>query len=282
MARVKDPSSRFRRNRIQMMKANVQLMLMGMTLASLIGTGCKKAPPPPPPPVSKPVVEKAPEPPAKPGILSFTAGPITVTQGSPSTLRWEVSNATDISIDQGIGTLTAASGSRSVTPSVDTTYTLVAKGLGGTTSASVTVSVRPPDKPIATEPPPMTTKTPTRTFSETISQDLRDAFFDYDQYTLRDDSRSVLTQDSESLRAILGSFSAGNVILEGHCDERGSGEYNLALGDKRAQSALDFLKGLGVATDRLKTVSYGKDRPQCTDATEDCYQKNRRVHFSPQ
>ena len=271
----------FQEEWIQMMKANVQLMLMGMSLATLIGTGCKKPPPPPPPPAPKTVVEKVPEPPAKPAILSFTAGPSTVTQGSPSTLRWEITNATDISIDQGIGTLTAASGSRSVTPSVDTTYTLVAKGLGGTTSASVTVNVRAADKPIAPPPPP-STKTITRTFSESISQDLKDAYFDYDQFTMRDDSRSVLTQDSESLKSILGSFNAGNVILEGHCDERGSGEYNLALGDKRAQSALDFLKGLGVTTDRLKTVSYGKDRPQCTDASEDCYQKNRRVHFSPQ
>ena len=262
-----------------MLKANVKLLLMGMTVATLIGTGCKKPPPPPPPPAPKTVTEKAPEPPAKPVIESFTAGPSTVTQGSPSTLRWTVANATDISIDQGIGTLTAASGSRTVTPSVDTTYTLVAKGLGGTTSSSVTVNVRAADKPIAPPPAP---KTVSRTFSESVSQDLKDAYFDYDQFTIRDDSRTVLTSDSESLKSILSSFTAGNVILEGHCDERGSGEYNLALGDKRAQSALDFLKGLGVSTDRLKTVSYGKDRPQCTDASEDCYTKNRRVHFSPQ
>ena len=264
-----------------MMKANAKLMLLGMTLATLIGTACKKPPPPAPPPAPKTIVEKTPEPPAKPSVESFTAGPSTVTQGSPSSLRWSVSNATDISIDQGIGTLTSANGSRSVTPSVDTTYTLVAKGLGGTTSASVTVNVRPADKPIAIPPPPPT-KTVTRTFSESVTQDLKDAFFDYDQFTLRDDSRSVLTQDSDVLKSIISSFSGGNVILEGHCDERGSGEYNLALGDKRAQSALDFLRGLGVGTDRLKTVSYGKDRPQCTEATEDCYQKNRRVHFSPQ
>lgn len=263
-----------------MMKANVQIMLVGMALATLIGTGCKKPPPPPPPPAPKTVVEKAPEPPPKPTIDRFTAEPSTVTQGSPSTLRWGISNATDISIDQGIGTLTAANGSRTVTPSVDTTYTLVAKGLGGTTSASVTVSVRAADKPVV--PPPAAPKTPTRTFNESVSQDLKDSFFDYDQFTIRDDSRSVLTQDADTLKSILSSFGSGNVILEGHCDERGSGEYNLALGDKRAQSALDFLKGLGVGSDRLKTVSYGKDRPQCSDAAEDCYQKNRRVHFSPQ
>ena len=266
-----------------MMKANVQLSLLGMmTLATLIGTGCKKPPPPAPTPSApKTVADRTPEPPAKPAIDRFTAEPSTVTQGSPSTLRWSVSNATDISIDQGIGTLTAANGSRTVTPSVDTTYTLVAKGVGGTTSSSVTVNVRPADVPIVA-PRPEPTRTPTRTFNESVSQDLKDALFDYDQFTLRDDSRSVLTQDSDTLKSILSSFTSGNVILEGHCDERGSGEYNLALGDRRAQAALDFLKGLGVSTDRLKTVSYGKDRPQCTDPADDCYQKNRRVHFSPQ
>jgi peptidoglycan-associated lipoprotein len=263
----------------QMMKANIQMMLLGVSLATLIGTGCKKPPPPPPPPAPKAVVEKAPEAPPKPVIERFTAEPSTVTQGSPSTLRWTVASATDISIDEGIGTLTSSSGSRTVTPSVDTTYTLVAKGVGGTTSASVTVSVRPADRPIAPPPP---VKAPTRTFNESVGQDLKDAYFDYDQFSVRDDGRSVLTQDSDALKTIMSFYSSGNVILEGHCDERGSGEYNLALGDRRAQAALDFLKGLGVTTDRLKTVSYGKDRPQCTDATEDCYQKNRRVHFSPQ
>jgi len=263
-----------------MMKANVQMILLGVSLATLIGTGCKKKPAPPPPPPPKAVVEKAPEAPPKPVIERFTAEPSTVTQGSPSTLRWSVLNSTDLSIDQGIGTLTASDGSRTVTPSVDTTYTLVAKGVGGTTSASVTVSVRPADKPIAPPPPPP--KAPTRTFSESVSQDLKDGYFDFDQFTIREDARANLTSDSDGLKSILSFYSSGNVIIEGHCDERGSGEYNLALGDKRAQAALDFLKGLGVGTDRLKTVSYGKDRPQCTDSTEDCWQKNRRVHFSPQ
>lgn len=262
-----------------MMKANIQLMLLGVSLATLIGTGCKKKPAPAPPPPPPKVADRAPEPPAKPVIDRFTAEPSTVTQGSPSTLRWSVENATDISIDQGIGTLTSASGSRTVTPSVDTTYTLVAKGVGGTSSSSVTVSVRAADQPIA---PPPSPKAPTRTFNESVSQDLKDAFFDYDQFTIRDDARGTLTTDADALKTIVSFYSSGNVIIEGHCDERGSGEYNLALGDRRAQAALDFLKGLGVPTDRLKTVSYGKDRPQCTDATEDCYQKNRRVHFSPQ
>jgi peptidoglycan-associated lipoprotein len=68
--------------------------------------------------------------------------------------------------------------------------------------------------------------------------------------------------------------------VEGHCDERGSAEYNLGLGDRRASSVRDYLVQLGVPADRLHTISYGKERPQCTDADEACYQKNRRAHFS--
>jgi len=71
------------------------------------------------------------------------------------------------------------------------------------------------------------------------------------------------------------------VIVEGHCDERGSAEYNLALGDRRATAAKDFLVQLGVPADRLKTISYGKERPQCTEENEQCWQRNRRAHLSP-
>ena len=70
------------------------------------------------------------------------------------------------------------------------------------------------------------------------------------------------------------------MVLEGHCDERGSAEYNLGLGDRRATAVKEFLVGLGVAESRLRVISYGKDRPQCTDADEACYQRNRRVHLS--
>ena len=256
-------------------------MMLGAGMVTLIGTGCKPkpvAPPPPPPPKSE--APRVPDVPPKPLIAMFTAEPSTVIQGSPSTLRWRVDGASELSIDQGIGTLTSNNGSRTVTPSVDTTYTLLAKGVGGITSATVTVNVRPADRPIA--PPPPEIKPSTRTFNEAVTQDVRDAYYDYDKFDVRDDARSTLTRDADALKVILGFYNSGNVILEGHCDERGSGEYNLALGDRRAQSALEFLKGLGVVTDRMKTVSYGRDKPQCSEPTEECYQKNRRVHFSPQ
>ncbi len=83
-----------------------------------------------------------------------------------------------------------------------------------------------------------------------------------------------------ALKKIFNDFPNTSVIVEGHCDERGSAEYNLGLGDQRASSAKQFLVDLGVPADRLKTVSYGKERPQCSEATEDCYQRNRRAHFA--
>jgi peptidoglycan-associated lipoprotein len=109
---------------------------------------------------------------------------------------------------------------------------------------------------------------------------MRDVYFDYDQSELREDSRSVLTRNADSLKAALQEFPSATIVVEGHCDERGSAEYNLGLGDRRATVAKDFLVQLGVPADRLRVVSYGKERPQCTDSTEDCWQRNRRAHFS--
>jgi peptidoglycan-associated lipoprotein len=104
---------------------------------------------------------------------------------------------------------------------------------------------------------------------------LKDAYFDYDQSDLRDDARSALSGNAEWLKR----FPSIQVLIEGHCDERGTSAYNLALGDRRANAARDYLDSLGVAASRIRTVSYGKERPSCTDASEDCYQQNRRAHF---
>jgi peptidoglycan-associated lipoprotein len=109
-----------------------------------------------------------------------------------------------------------------------------------------------------------------------------DLYFDYDKYEVREDARSVLTRNADSLKQIFAKYPSANITVEGHCDERGSAEYNLGLGDRRSSSARDFLVQLGVPADKLKTISYGKERPQCTDTSEDCYQKNRRAHFTAQ
>ena len=108
-----------------------------------------------------------------------------------------------------------------------------------------------------------------------------DAYFDYDSSDIREDARSVLARNSDALKAILRDFPSNSIVVMGHCDERGSAEYNLGLGDRRATAAKEYLTQLGISPDRMKTISYGKERPQCADPSEACYQKNRRAHFEP-
>jgi peptidoglycan-associated lipoprotein len=239
-------------------------------------TGCKKKVPPPPPP---PPVTRAPEPPpsvAKPVINSFTAEPSSVETGQSSTLRWSISNATDMSIDHGIGAV-QSQGQRQVFPTASTTYTLTANGPGGSDSRSVSVTISSAPAP----PPPPPPTAPRLSSAEMLQQQAQDAYFDYDKSDIRPDAREALTHNAGLLKQIFAQDPNFTVVIEGHCDERGSAEYNLALGDRRATSAKDLLQQLGVAADRMKTISYGKERPQCTDANEACWQKNRRAHLSP-
>ncbi len=241
----------------------------------VFAAGCKKKVPPPAPP-PPPKTEAPKPPPEKPEITSFTAEPRSIERGQAATLRWSVSNATDINIDNGVGAV-QSSGSRQVYPSSGTTYTLVANGPGGSETRSVTVDVAAPAAP----PPPPPAKEPGRSATDILSSDVQDAYFDYDKSDIRPDARATLSKDAEVLKQLFNENPGFNVMVEGHADERGSAEYNLGLGDRRASSAKDFLVEQGVPADRLKTISYGKERPVCTDSTEDCWQRNRRVHFSP-
>jgi peptidoglycan-associated lipoprotein len=241
-------------------------------LLALFAAGCKKkvpAPPPPPPPPA----EKPAPPPAAPSITEFVAEPSSIERGQSSTLRWSVTDANNISIDNGIGTV-QATGNRRVFPSNSTTYTLTATGPGGTKTATATVNVTVPP------PPPPPPPAPKPSLEQMLSSTVSDAFFDYDKSDIREDARAALTKDADALKAIFNDFPDATITIEGHCDERGSAEYNLALGDRRATAAKDFLTQLGVPADKLKTISYGKERPQCTDHNEECWQKNRRAHFS--
>ena len=247
----------------------------------LVAAGCKKkapAPPPPPPPAPT-KAEAPPPPPPKPQaarVDSFTADPASIERGQSSTLRWSVANSTDISIDQNLGAV-AANGTRQVFPANTTTYTLTANSAGGsvTRSATVTVTAPPPPPPAAPKP-----KAPIISGAETLSREAQDAYFDYDKSDLRDDARQALTRDADLLKRIFAADPSFRVVIEGHCDERGSAEYNLGLGDRRASSAMEFLVQLGVPADRLRDVSYGKERPVCTETTEDCYQRNRHAHLA--
>ena len=107
------------------------------------------------------------------------------------------------------------------------------------------------------------------------SSPLKDIYFSFDQYDLELDARNTLKANAEWLKA----NPTARVEIEGHCDERGTNEYNLALGAKRAQAAKDYLVTLGIATERLSTISYGEEIPQCKEANENCWRQNRRARF---
>jgi peptidoglycan-associated lipoprotein len=243
-------------------------------LLLVVATGCKKkvsvAAPPAPPETPAAEVAK----PTPPTITEFTVQPGLVERGQSAELHWQVKDATQIEINQGIGRI-PLSGQRQIGPNDSTTYTLTARGPGGEATANATLSVTlppaPPAAPVEVKP----------TIGERLSKEVEDAFFDFDGSGLREDARTALTADAGALQSILSDFPAATVVIEGHCDERGSAEYNLGLGDSRASAAKDFLSQLGVSGDRLIAVSYGKARPQCTESNEACWQMNRRVHFVP-
>ena len=238
--------------------------------------GCKKkpvaaAPPPAPPP---PVDRTPPPAPKAPAVAQFSAEPSSIERGQAATLRWSVTDATTVGIEPGLGTV-QSTGSRQVFPSNTTTYRLTATGAGGNASASATVNVTVPPPPPAPPPPPKTNIT------QYFEQNVLDALFDYDSSDIREDARNTLTRNSDALKTVLRETPSLSIVVEGHCDERGSAEYNLGLGDRRATAAKEFLTQLGVPADRLRTISYGKERQICTEQSEACYQKNRRAHFAP-
>lgn len=255
-----------------MSKSRWSVVMMMVALA-VFATACKKKvkalPPPPPEAAVRPA---EPPLPSRPTILAFSVEPSTIQPGQSATLRWNVSGATSVSIDQGIGHVSPVD-TWKVTPRDSTTYTLTATNQGQNATATATVTVTG-----AAPPPPSTT--PTLSLDERISRQVQDIYFDYDQFTVRDDARGIMATNSVALKSIFKDYPSATVIIEGHCDERGSAEYNLGLGDKRASATRDYLVQLGVPADKLKSVSYGKERPVCNEADEACYAKNRRAHFA--
>lgn len=257
--------------------SKIQIVRVGAVLLALallfFAAGCTKKPPPPPPP--PPPVQEKPAPPPAAVINSFTVEPSSIEKGGSATLTWSVSNATDMNIDQGVGSV-QSEGSKQVFPTATTTYTLSVHGPGGSASKTATVTVTTPPPP--PEPPPAAPKDSAETI---INRDVKDIYFDYDKNDIRGDAQSVLQGDAQVLKTVFADYPNITVLIEGNCDERGSAEYNLALGDRRAQAAKDFLVQLGISAEKLKTISYGKEKPVCTDANEDCYQRNRHDHFAP-
>jgi|SRR5579871_1856814 len=150
--------------------------------------------------------------------------------------------------------------------------------------------------PARTTPPQQTARaTPRQTASQTprsrtpdaatkarideLLARIQDAYFDYDKHALRPDAMKALESDSKELRDILVQYPDYKLTIEGYADERGSAEYNMALGDARAKAAKDYLVGIGIPASQLLTVSYGKEHQVCDEHNETCWQKNRRIHI---
>jgi len=241
-------------------RTRTRALLISICTLALLVAGCAKkpvaAPPPPPPP---------PPAAAKP-TASISADRTAIQKGESVRLTWTTTDATNVSIAPEVGAVTAQ-GSTTVTPSDSTTYSITATGAGGTASGSVSVTV--------TVPPPPVVEAPKPTLDELFLKEVRDAYFDYDKADIRADAKEALAKTADFFR----NYPQLRVTIEGHCDERGSTEYNLALGDRRANAVKQYLVSLGIPADRLSTVSYGKEKPFCTASDEACYQQNRRGHF---
>jgi len=221
--------------------------------------GCKKQ-------VATQAPAQTPAPPAAQPTVTLNASPTTALAGDTITLSWSSTNATDLDIEPGVGKV-APDGKTPVQPDSSTTYTITATGPGGRASASARVTITP--AAVAEQPKAQPG------LNELFEQNVKDAYFDFNKADIREDARAALTRTAEFLR----SYPQVKVTIEGNCDERGSTEYNLGLGERRAQAAKNYLISLGIAAGRMETVSWGKEHPICFEHTEACWQQNRRAHF---
>jgi len=202
---------------------------------------------------------------------SLTADPLAIDVGQSVVLNWRTTDAGTVSIDS-IGPVNP-NGTQTVSPATSTNFHLTAKGDGGSVEASVRVTVRVPVPPTV----PADTTATADMGSETVFHDnVPDIFFDYDSADLRPDAQASAVKAASYLVA----HPDIRVVIGGYCDDRGSAEYNLALGENRANSAKTALVNAGVAPARIRVVSYGKEKQFCTDETESCWQQNRRAQFA--
>ena len=244
------------------------LAAAAVLLALLVsGAGCGKKVTAPTPPVAKETPPPPPSPPAPAPTISLNASPSAIESGQSTTLSWNSSNATTVTIDNGVGTVEASEAE----PSAPQYLQLSWPGPRAPAAAPLLKRESPSLlRRQATPPPP-----PAISDSEFFSHSIKDAFFDYDQYNIRDDARAALQADARALKERPGI----RVTIEGHCDERGSEKFNLALGDRRANAAKDFLVSQGIDGSRIDTISYGKERNVCEQHNEECWQLNRRAHL---
>jgi peptidoglycan-associated lipoprotein len=235
----------------------IRLVVSVLLLALAAVAGCKRNTP-------TPVAATAPA--AVAPTATISVSPNVVTAGNQAVLTWNTTNATSIAID-GIGTV-SPSGSKPVTPPASMSYRLWARGSGGSADATANVTVNAIRAAAA----------PANGMSaeEEFRSNVKDVFFDYDKYDIRTDAQSVISRDA----AYLARHSATKIVIGGYCDERGSDEYNLALGQNRAGMIKKDLINAGVDSNRIRVISYGKEKPFCTESTETCWQSNRRAGFA--
>ena len=235
----------------------------------LILVGCHSNRPPLGPVAEAPSAA-APAPPAPP-LCKLTAEPAAIDQGKSVTLSWSSQNATDVSIDPSLGKQ-LTEGSVTASPENSTTYVLTATGPSGSATCTARVTVSAASAPPA---PSVSEENVPGGAGAALANQIQDIFFDYDSADLRPDAQQTLTKDAALLKAHAGV----PIAIQGNCDQRGSEEYNLGLGQRRANAARDFLANLGVPASSMTAVSFGRDRLICPDTTEDCYRQNRRDHL---
>jgi peptidoglycan-associated lipoprotein len=243
-------------------------VLLASLLTLSLATGCHKKQGPDPNSIGP-----ATAPPVAAPTASITADPLSIDLGQSVVLNWRSQNANVVTID-GIGQVNV-NGTQTVSPSNSTNFHLTAKGDGGTVEANVRVTV---NVPVAPTPPPADASNSGGDLGSdsAFHQNVPDVFFDYDSFELRPDATTAASQAA----AYLTAHPAIRVIIDGYCDNRGSAEYNLALGENRANSAKSALVSAGIAASRIRVVSFGKEKQFCSDETESCWQQNRRAQFS--
>jgi peptidoglycan-associated lipoprotein len=198
------------------------------------------------------------------------------------TLTWESRNAATLDIQPGIGPVTpVAAGSRQVTPGSSVTYEITATGPGGKISDTLRITVNDPPPVAAATAPRGGGDTgprgaaPNLTSQQLFDRDMQPINFDYDKSDIREDQKGKL----QTATAYMKANPNVRITIEGNTDEHGSEEYNLALGDRRANAVKQYMAAQGIAENRLSSVSYGEERPVCSAQTEDCFAQNRRAAF---
>ena len=206
----------------------------------------------------------------------ITADPLSIELGQTVVLNWHTTNATVVTID-GIGQVNV-NGTQTVSPSNPTIFHLVAKGDGGTTEANVRVTVHAATVPAGGNGTVMDNNGGTggKVTDAQFHAAVQDMFFDYDSFDVRPDAQTSAAQAA----AFLVQHPGVRVLVTGYADERGSAEYNLALGENRANAAKAALVNAGVAGARIRAFSVGKEKQFCTEANETCWQENRRAQFT--